>query len=103
MICRIRGRGCIAAPSANRQWTKNRPCCADLIAQTYSVTSTLLPLNAINQWAMADHEQRLEMHKDAIRGSQAHTSEIGTEWSTWRTLPLPMFRNLLVADLVSDV
>src|SRR6267378_8648678 len=52
---------------------------------------------------MADHEQRLEVHKDAIRVSQAHPSEIGTEWSTWRTLHLPMFRNLLVADLVSDV
>ncbi len=52
---------------------------------------------------MADHEQRLEAHKDAIRVSQAHPSEIGTEWSTWRTLHLPMFRNLLVADLVSDV
>jgi MFS family permease len=52
---------------------------------------------------MADHEQRLEMHTDAIRVSQAHPSEIGNEWSTWRTLHLPMFRNLLVADLVSDV
>jgi hypothetical protein len=35
---------------------------------------------------MSDHEQRLEMHKDATRVSQAHPSEIGTEWSTWRTL-----------------
>jgi MFS family permease/quinol monooxygenase YgiN len=52
---------------------------------------------------MSDQEQSLEMHKDAIRASQAHPSEIGTEWSTWRTLHLPMFRNLLVADLVSDV
>jgi len=52
---------------------------------------------------MADHEQRLEMDKDAIRVAQAHPSEIGTEWSTWRTLHLPMFRNLLVADLVSDM
>jgi MFS family permease/quinol monooxygenase YgiN len=52
---------------------------------------------------MADHEQRLEIHTDAIHVSHAHPSEIGTEWSTWRTLHLPMFRNLLVADLVSDV
>src|SRR5260370_1749186 len=37
-----------------------------------------------------------------MRGSQAHPSEVGTEWSTWRLLHLPMFRNLLVADLVSD-
>src|SRR5258705_12686181 len=52
---------------------------------------------------MADHEQRLEAHKDAIRVSQAHPSEVVTEWSTWRVLRLPVFRNLLIADLVSDV
>jgi MFS family permease len=52
---------------------------------------------------MPDHEQRLETHNDAISVSLVHPSEIGTEWSTWRTLHLPMFRNLLVADLVSDV
>jgi MFS family permease len=52
---------------------------------------------------MPDQEQRHEMHADATRVSQAHPSEVGTEWSTWRTLRLPMFRNLLVADLVSDV
>src|SRR2546430_5627872 len=52
---------------------------------------------------MPDQEQRLEMHTDAIRVSQAHPSEVGTEWSTWRPLRLPVFRNLLVADLVSDM
>jgi MFS family permease len=52
---------------------------------------------------MPDQEQRDEMHADAIRVSQAHPSEVGTEWSTWRPLHLPMFRNLLVADLVSDM
>src|ERR1700740_21188 len=52
---------------------------------------------------MSDQEQRLEMHTDAVRVSQGRPSEGGTEWSTWRTLHLPMFRNLLVADLVSDV
>src|SRR6266404_6326389 len=52
---------------------------------------------------MADQEQSDEMHADATRVSQAHTSEVGTEWSTWRPLRLPMFRNLLVADLVSDM
>src|SRR5258707_15826061 len=51
---------------------------------------------------MPDQEQRLGTHTDAIRVSQAHPSEVGTEWSTWRPLHLPMFRNLLVADLVSD-
>src|SRR5437870_13765534 len=52
---------------------------------------------------MPDQEQRHEMHADATRVSQAHPSEVGTEWSTWRPLRLPIFRNLLVADLVSDM
>ncbi len=52
---------------------------------------------------MPDQEQRDEMHADATRVSQAHLSEVGTEWGTWRPLHLPMFRNLLVADLVSDM
>src|ERR1700687_3415931 len=52
---------------------------------------------------MPDQEQRDEMHADATRVSQAHPSEVGTEWSTWRPLHLPMFRNLLIADLVSDM
>jgi MFS family permease len=50
---------------------------------------------------MPDQKQRLEMHTERV--SQAHPSEVGTEWSTWQPLRLPMFRNLLVADLVSDV
>jgi MFS family permease len=52
---------------------------------------------------MPDQEQRDEMHADATRVSRAHRSEVGTEWSTWRPLRLPIFRNLLVADLVSDM
>src|SRR5712664_3968653 len=52
---------------------------------------------------MPDQEQRREMHADATLVSQAHLSEVGTEWSTWRPLRLPVFRNLLVADLVSDM
>jgi len=35
--------------------------------------------------------------------SQAHPGEVGSGWSTWRPLHVPMFRNLLVADLVSDM
>src|ERR1700758_4017044 len=50
---------------------------------------------------MPEQEQRHEMHADATR--QAHPSEVGTEWSIWRPLRLPVFRNLLVADLVSDM
>jgi MFS family permease len=52
---------------------------------------------------MPDQEQRHEMPADATRVSQANPSEVGTEWSTWRPLHLPIFRNLLVADLVSDM
>ncbi len=43
------------------------------------------------------------MHADANRVSRAHPGESGTEWSTWRPLHLPMFRNLMIADLVSDM
>jgi MFS family permease/quinol monooxygenase YgiN len=52
---------------------------------------------------MPDQKQRDEVHADATRVSRAHPSESGTEWSTWRPLRLPIFRNLLVADLVSDM
>jgi len=52
---------------------------------------------------MPDQEQRDEMHAGATRVSQAHLREVGTEWGTWRPLHLPMFRNLLIADLVSDM
>ena len=43
------------------------------------------------------------MHSDPRRVPQARPSEVGTGWSTWRLLHVPMFRNLLVADLVSDM
>src|ERR1700734_2741293 len=52
---------------------------------------------------MREQEQHHEMHVDAARVSQAHPSEVGTEWNTWRPLHLPIFRNLLVADLISDM
>jgi MFS family permease len=52
---------------------------------------------------MREQEQHHEMHADAARLSQANPSEVGTEWSTWRPLHLPMFRNLMIADLVSDM
>src|ERR1700758_4299844 len=52
---------------------------------------------------MADQQQRDEMQTDATGAAQAHSGEVGTEWSTWRPLRLPLFRNLLVADLVSDM
>src|SRR6516162_11163576 len=43
------------------------------------------------------------MHSDPRRVPQARPSEVGTGWSTWRPLHVPVFRNLLVADLVSDM
>jgi transmembrane secretion effector len=52
---------------------------------------------------MPDHEQRHETHADGTCVPQAAVSEVGIEWSTWRPLRLPMFRNLLIADLVSDM
>lgn len=52
---------------------------------------------------MPDQEQRREMQADARRVSRAHPCEVRTEWSTWRPLQVPMFRNLLIADLVSDM
>src|SRR5215472_17826880 len=52
---------------------------------------------------MPDQDQHLEMDANATRASQVHPSEVGTKWSTWRPLRLPMFRNLLIADLVSDM
>src|SRR5579862_5477146 len=52
---------------------------------------------------MADQEQRDDMHADATSLSQAHPSADQTEWSTWRPLRVPIFRNLLVADLISDM
>jgi hypothetical protein len=52
---------------------------------------------------MRDQEQRLEIKADATRVSQVHPREVGTEWTTWWPLHLPMFRSLLVADLVSEM
>ena len=52
---------------------------------------------------MPDKQRRPEMRTDPRRVPQAYPSEVGTGWSTWRPLHVPMFRNLLVADLVSDM
>src|SRR6202041_236474 len=52
---------------------------------------------------MSDQVQPEEIHADATRVSQAHPSEVTTQWSTWRPLRLPIFRNLMVADLVFDI
>jgi len=52
---------------------------------------------------MPDDEQRHETHADGTRVPPAPVREVGIEWSTWRPLRLPMFRNLLIADLVSDM
>src|SRR5580704_8571570 len=52
---------------------------------------------------MPDDERRHETHADGTRMPPAPVREVGIEWSTWRPLRLPMFRNLLIADLVSDM
>jgi len=52
---------------------------------------------------MPDKQRRPETRTDPRRMPQAYPSEVGTGWSVWRPLHVPMFRNLLVADLVSDM
>ena len=48
---------------------------------------------------MAEHPQ----NETSTGGSQLHVHETGTRWTAWRPLHVPMFRNLLIADLASDI
>src|SRR6201993_2722747 len=52
---------------------------------------------------MLDREQHDKSAQEAVGASHNPLNERGTRWGAWRTLRIPMFRNLLVADLVSDV
>jgi len=52
---------------------------------------------------MAERGQRGDPPGKTTRTSQMHLNETGTLWTAWRPLRVPMFRNLLVADLASDI
>jgi MFS family permease len=52
---------------------------------------------------MVEQEQRRTSSEGTARASQNHLGESGTRSAAWRPLRVPMFRNLLIADLVSDI
>src|SRR5580693_10318798 len=52
---------------------------------------------------MAEQHQRGDSPGGVTSGSQAHLTKNTAGSSTWRPLRVPMFRNLLTADLVSDM
>jgi MFS family permease len=52
---------------------------------------------------MAEREQRGDPPGQTTAASQVHLAETGTRWIAVRPLRVPMFRNLLIADLVSDI
>lgn len=52
---------------------------------------------------MADREEHNNSAQEAAGASRKHVSQTGTRWSAWRPLRQPMFRNLLAADLLSDI
>jgi MFS family permease len=52
---------------------------------------------------MLDREQHNKSAQEAVGASHNPLNERGTRWGAWRTLRIPMFRNLLAADLVSDI
>jgi MFS family permease len=51
---------------------------------------------------MAEQQPR-DAQAQVTGAPQTHLAEAGTGWSALRPLRVPMFRNLLIADLVSDV
>src|SRR5437588_9860303 len=52
---------------------------------------------------MAEHPQNRDAQAQATSASQIRPNENTSERTAWRPLRLPMFRNLLIADLVSDI
>ena len=52
---------------------------------------------------MAEREQRRTSMEGTARASEKRLGESGTRSAAWRPLRVTMFRNLLIADLVSDV
>ena len=52
---------------------------------------------------MAEQGQPRDTRGETASASQIHVQEAGERWTAWRPLRIPMFRNLLFADLVSDI
>ena len=52
---------------------------------------------------MVERQQHNDWGQETAGASRRQPSEAGTRWGAWRPLRLPMFRNLLAADLVSDI
>src|SRR5437879_3232108 len=52
---------------------------------------------------MAEHPQNRDAQAQATSASQIRPNENTSERTAWRPLRLPMFRDLLIADLVSDI
>ena len=52
---------------------------------------------------MEEREQFGASTDESTRVSQRHLGESGTRSVAWRPLRVPSFRNLLIADLVSDI
>jgi len=52
---------------------------------------------------MAEREQLDEVGGAVTPGSLLHRNETAAPWRTWQPLRVPMFRNLLIADLFSDI
>src|SRR6267143_175687 len=52
---------------------------------------------------MPEREQRGDAPEESTGASQIQLNETDTRWAAWRPLRVAMFRNLLIADLVSDI
>jgi MFS family permease len=52
---------------------------------------------------MTERQQRGDPSGETTGAPQMHSTETGTGWTALRPLRVPMFRNLLFADLVSDI
>src|SRR5467141_934086 len=52
---------------------------------------------------MAERAQSGDPSGPTTSASQVHLPGAGSRWTAWKPLRMPMFRNLLIADLVSDI
>lgn len=52
---------------------------------------------------MAEPEQSRDARGETASASEIQRNEAGARWAAWRPLRIPMFRSLLLADLVSDI